>query len=284
MSQHHPALPLLTADQEVRLARSIEAGVLASHHLATGRCPVTASTEELGQLVAEGRLAWQHFLLANVRLVWREVRRCARGSGISDEELFQEGFIALAGALQRFDHTRARFTTFAIPRLRQHLAAVTASRLGGMGIPASRAVQLRHAHRLAAELAQELGRPPALAELAQALGRSTQQVALLLHHRPPLPLDPQLGDSGALAVFDPPPPEMDSDPRLEGALDGLPNHERRVVELRFGFADGVPHSCQEVAQAIGMSVSSVRRIERRALDSVRQRLAPTIEARLSLAG
>ncbi len=284
MSQHHSLPPLLTAEQEVLLARSIEAGVLASHHLAAGRSPVTATTAELCQLEAEGRLAWQHFLLANVRLVWREVRRCGRGSGISDEELFQEGFVALAGALQRFDHTRARFTTFAIPRLRQHLAAVSASRLGGMGIPASRAVQLRHAHRLAAELAQELGRPPALAELAQALGRSPQQVAMLLNHRPPVPLDPQLGDTGALAVFDPPLPELEADPRLALALDDLPHHERRVVGLRFGFADGVPHTCQEVAQIIGMSVSSVRRIERRALESVRRRLVPTVDARARLAG
>lgn len=284
MSQHHPLPPLLTAEQEVRLARSIEAGVLASHHQAAGRCPVTATTDELGQLVAEGRLAWQQFLMANVRLVWREVRRCTRGSGISDEELFQEGFLALAGALQRFDHTRARFSTFAVPRLRQHLAAVSASRLGGMGIPASRAVQLRHAHRLAAELAQELGRPPALAELAHALGRSPQQVALLLNHRPPLPLDPQLGDTGALGVCDPPLPEMDSDPRLARALESLPHQERRVVGLRFGFADGVPHTCQEVAQIIGMSVSSVRRIERRALESVRARLAPAVEALTPLAG
>lgn len=284
MSQHHPLPPLLTAEQEVRLARSIEAGVLASHHLATGHCPVTATIDELGHLVAEGRLAWQHFLMANVRLVWREVRRCTRGSGISDEELFQEGFVALAGALQRFDHTRARFTTFAMPRLRQHLAAVSASRLGGMGIPASRAVQLRHAHRLAAEIAQELGRPPALAELAQALGRSPQQVALLLNHRTPVPLDPQVGDTRALAVYDPPLHETESDPRLTVALDGLPHHERHVVALRFGFSDGVPHTCQEVAQIIGTSVSSVRRIERRALESVRRRLAPAVDTRSWLAG
>ncbi|MGB2766518.1 MAG: sigma-70 family RNA polymerase sigma factor [Propionicimonas sp.] len=284
MSHHHTLPPLLSADQESRLAGTIEAGLLAAHHLASGECPVAASSDELRRLEAEGHLAWQHFLLANVRLVWREVRRCGRGSGLSDEELFQEGFLALAGALQRFDHTRARFSTFATPRLRQHLSAVAASRLGGLGIPMGRAVELRHANRLAAELAQELGRPPAVAELAQALGRSPGHVALLLSHRPPVPLDGQLEVVGALASFDPPSEETEDERGVVGVLAGLALDEHQVLAFRFGFIDGESHTCREVAARLGTSVSSVRRIEQRALANVRRRLLPGGAARTALTG
>ena len=98
--------PLLTPGQEQQLARAIEVGVLAAELLASGERPVAATSEELVILVAAGRKAWQDFLLANLRLVWKLVGRESGRAGVPIDDLFQEGFVALAGALQRFDPAR----------------------------------------------------------------------------------------------------------------------------------------------------------------------------------
>ncbi|HRA74960.1 MAG TPA: sigma-70 family RNA polymerase sigma factor [Propionicimonas sp.] len=256
---------LLDAEQEVRLARRIEAGLLAARALEEGS-PIPASPEELRQLVVEGRLAWDRFLLANTRLVWLVVRQSSGRCGISDDDLFQEGFVMLARALQRFDHTRGRFSTYALPRIQSHLAEVTSARAGGLGIPTSRALALRRAQAIAERVSQVEGRRARLSEVATAMGREEDWTGRLLQHRPPVPLE-LVGDLAAPSGPDV--VERLELQRLARQVERLPEPQREVVRLRFGFTDGICRSYRLIATVIGMSTSSVRRLEQQALAVLR---------------
>jgi len=256
---------LLDAEQEVRLARRIKAGLLAARALEEGS-PIPASPEELRQLVVEGRLAWDRFLLANTRLVWLVVRQSSGRCGISDDDLFQEGFVMLARALQRFDHTRGRFSTYALPRIQSHLAEVTSARAGGLGIPTSRALALRRAQAIAERVSQVEGRRARLSEVATAMGREEDWTGRLLQHRPPVPLE-LVGDLAAPSGPDV--VERLELQRLARQVERLPEPQREVVRLRFGFTDGICRSYRLIATVIGMSTSSVRRLEQQALAVLR---------------
>ncbi|MFZ0530462.1 MAG: sigma factor, partial [Propionicimonas sp.] len=129
------------AEEQAALARTIEAGVLAEHLLATGERPLPATEAELRALVAFGQEAFQQFLLGYVRLVGKLAAAEAKRSGLATEDLFQEGFLAMAEALRRYDHRRGRFSTYATVRISQHLAEVGAARLGALALPAGRALR-----------------------------------------------------------------------------------------------------------------------------------------------
>lgn len=259
--------PLLSAEEERFLARAIEAGVLATHLLATGERPVPATTAELQAIVEAGGQAWQRFLLANVRLVGKMAGREARRTGLSVDELFQEGFIALAGALQRYDPDRGRFSTFATIRVGQHLAEVGAGRLGELALPPSRALRLRRARGLEAVLGQELGHTVGAAALAVELGRPADWTRRLLGYRAPVPVDAE-----TLSIPDPAP----ADPiaaiysrQFRRVLDQLEAEQARVLSLRYGLATGEPVDVGEIAAWLGVSPSTVRRLERRGLAALR---------------
>lgn len=261
---------LLTADDESRLARAIEAGLLAGEALSRGTWPAGATASDLITLEAEGRAAWQRFLLANVRLVWMVARYEARRTGLNVDELFQEGFVALSQALQRFDHTRGRFTTFALPRVRQHLAEASARRFGELPLPPSRAIQMRRALALAATLSQEQGRSVGIAELSTALGRSQEWTSRLVGYQPPVSLFDETGALRALAAEGTPEPGDGPDVEtIRSAVVALPADQREVVMLRFGFTTGSPEPYPAVARHLKVSLSTVRRLERRALAALR---------------
>lgn len=261
--------PLLTPEEETRLAKTIEAGLLAAEALRIGDRPCGATVSELLLLEREGHDAWEKFLLANLRLVWMVARREARCTGLPVEDLFQEGFLALAGALQRFDHRRARFSTYALPRIRQRVAEVSAHRLGEVPLPGKRALLMRRALGLAAELSQEQGRTVPVSELADALGRSVSWTAeLVSHEQPPACLD----DVEPARLGTQPDAEgVDSAPcdSVRAAVRRLPQEQREVIQLRFGFGTGQPQGCAEVASRLRVSESTVRRLERRALARLR---------------
>lgn len=268
---------LLSASAERSLARTIEAGVLAEHLLSSGERPVPATQAELDHLVAEGRRAWQHFLMANVRLVWKLVGQQARRTGLPLDELFQEGFVALAGALQRFDPDRGRFSTYACRRIEQHLAAVTCGRLGELALPASRALQVRRARALAGRLTQQHGRVASIAEVAEGLDHSTEWTRRLVGHRPPLPLDVV-----AASLADP--HQADPDERIFAAqlrrlLLRLPEDQAELVRFRYGLV-GEPLTLVEVARRLRISHSSAKRLEQAALASLRAMIDLTGNAKL----
>ena len=260
---------LLTADEERALARTIEAGILAAHLLASGERPVPATADELGALAGAGERARHHFLLANLRLARKLAGQEARRTGLPVDELFQEAVVALAGALQRFDPDRGRFSTFATVRVRQHLAEVAAARFGDLALPPSRALQLRRARGLAAVLGQERGGAVGPAELAAELGRPVAATRRLLGYRPPVALDEATCERG---VPEPEPRDVDlaiwaaQFRRLLGCLEP---DQAMVVELRYGFATGEPVHSAEVAARLGVSVRTVSRLERRALVALR---------------
>jgi len=262
---------LLTTGDEVALARAIEVGVVAGHALVHA-WRTDATRAELQRLVAEGRQAQDRFLLANLRMVALLAGHAAHRSGMDFDELFQEGCVALGRAVQRFDPRRGRFSTYAFPVVGQHLVRVTSSLAGQLGVPHGRAVAQRRAQGLADRLAQELGRTAGLDEISEALGRDRSWTARLLHQRPPLPLD---------ALAEVPAAAPDADGRedrlvlqqLGPAVLRLPHDQRAVLELRFGFADGRCHSYREVGRRLGISAASARRVEQRALATLRSRRA-----------
>ncbi len=264
-------LTLLTAAEETRLALTIEAGVLAGDALRRGLHPCDATTSELLRLEFQGREAWQRFLLANLRLVWMVARREARRTRLPAEDLFQEGFVALADSLQRYDCRRARFSTYALPRIRQHVAEVAAGRLGEVPLPRKRALMMRRALGLGAALSQDHGRTVGVHEIAAALGRSEAWTAELLSYDcPPARLDD--ADASVLAaslVFPSSSDDADACESVRTEVLRLPVDQREVIMLRFGFRTGQPQACAEVADRLRMSQSTVRRLERRALARLR---------------
>ena len=266
--------PLLTPAQEQLLARRIEAGVLAAELLASGDRPVAATVEELALLVDAGRQAWQDFLLANLRLVWKLVGREPGRAGLLIDDLFQEGFVALAGALQRFDPGRGRFSTFATVRIRQRLAEVTAGRLGALALPDSRAMRLRQARGVEGALVQEHGRSVEAVELAVALGRPVDWTRQLLGHRAPVALDPA-EEGPALAIASGPDPDRAIYARqVRRVLRRIDPDQAKVVALRYGLATGEPVDVADIAARLGLSTSTVRRLESRGLAALRTLAGP----------
>ncbi len=267
---HRPSpTPLLAATEERLLARHIEAGVIARHLLDTGARPVAATTEELEEIAATGEQGWQRFLLANLRLVWKLAGQEARRSGLPVEELFQEGFVALAGALQRYDPDRGRFSTFATIRVRQHLAEVGAARFGDLALPPSRALQLRRARGLAAALGQTRGATVVATDLALELGRPAACTSRLLGYRRPVGLDDTTDGTGIPEAV---PRDFDAaiyGEQVRRVLGRLDADQARVVALRYGFTTGGPVDVVEVAARLGLSPSTVRRLERRAMAALR---------------
>jgi RNA polymerase primary sigma factor/RNA polymerase nonessential primary-like sigma factor len=266
-----PGEPLLTGSQVVELQCAIEAGLLARDARLSGSGFRDATDHELRLLEASGERARERFIRANLGLVGMISRQYAARCQLPDAELFQEGCLGLLTAVQRFDHVRGyRFSTYALFWIRAFVGAAAAKLLGAMNLPTSRAEQLRSARGLEAELSQGLGRPPTVGELAHALGRSESWTAGLLAHQRPRSLE--LVDGTTLD-------RLQAHDQLDEVLvDPLPIRElllrlddldRRVLEFRLGFADGAPRSYAETARILQISVTRVRRIEARALETLR---------------
>jgi RNA polymerase primary sigma factor len=274
MTEAFDAVPTespLTHAEVVELHCAIEAGLLARDARASGRGFADATDQELRFLENQGTFARQRFIQANLGLVGMVSRQFAARCQLPDAELFQEGCVGLITAVERFDHARGyRFSTYALFWIRAFVGAATAKHLGAMNLPTSRAEQLRAAHGLEAELTQSLGRAPTLREMADALGRSEDWTSGLLSHQRPRSLE--LVEGTTLE-------RLQAQDELEAVLaEPLPvrelllrldDLERRVLELRLGFADGEPKSFAQTARSLDISVTRVRRIEARALEKLR---------------
>ena len=263
--------PLLTPEEERLLAVQIEAGLLAREECVRPHPRHDATSVELGMLEEIGHQAWQRYIRANLRLVAMVSRPAATRSGLSESDLFQEGCLGLIQAVERFDYRRGhRFSTYALFWIRAFVGAATASRLGALNLPASRAEKLRAVRGVESELTQLLGRPAGAAEVAAHLGRPVEWVADLLSHQPPQSFDSidlraaELVDEQALALGS----FSDLRPLSAALLGQLPELERDVLVTRLGFTDRT-HSYVDTAAALGISVTRVRRLEARALERLR---------------
>ena len=262
---------LLTPVEVVSLQRRIEAGVLARAARLEGTGPAGATVVELRLVEADGEQARQRFIRANLRLVRMVARQVAFSSHLPEADLFQEGCVGLIIAVARFDHTRGfRFSTYALFWIRAYVCGSAARQLGALNIPTSRAEQLRSARGLEAQLTQTLGRRPTVREVAEALGRNQAWTEALLAHRAPASLDGlPPAERDRLAA----PGGMDAAPAdhtaVRDLLWRLDELARRVLELRLGFVGSEPQSYAETARSLGISVNRVRRIEARALETLR---------------
>jgi len=265
------AEPLLSTAEVVSLQRAIEAGLLAGAARRSGTGFADATLDELADLEAIGERARQRFIRANIRLVAMVARDYAVRSRMSESDLFQEGCVGLIIAVERFDYVRGfRFSTYGLYWIRALVSAAAARQLGSINLPTSRAEQLRAARGREAELVQALGREPSIGELAEVLGRTESWTAELLAHQRPQAME--LVDEHALDL-------VQAADELEAVLhDGRPGREllgrldelgRAVLELRLGFADGQPRSFASVARTLGISISRARRVEERALETLR---------------
>lgn len=259
------SIDLLTAEDESQLARRIEVG-LAAEHLPDHRW---WSESERDLLISQGRQAWQHFLLANVRLVQKVAAAEARLSGLAFEDLFQEGCLALAVALQRFDYRRGRFSTYALLRVQRQVSEAAAARLGALALPPSRAVRLRRVHAVAARLSQTLGRQATAAEVATELGETVAAAERLLGYRAPVCLD------ASAELWQPAAPATDPDQSLLRAqlprlLRRVPADHAEVVRRRYGLDGGDPASVESLAAILQVSPSTVHRMERHVLGLLRR--------------
>lgn len=240
------------------MARAIEAGELAGELLANGDHGEATATE-LRALQRSGRDAWQRFLLANLRLVQSIASQEARRSPAAPDELFQEGFLGLTEALLRWDCAAGyRFSTYASQWIRRRVRDAAVEQR----VPASTrtALRARGVRGLADDLTGELRRQVTASELAELLGRSERWVGRMLWLPTWMPLDAE-----SVAVE----PAPDDEDDVRALLPELPDVEARVVRARFGLDGDAALRQGPAARALGMSVSTLRRHEARALRRLR---------------
>ncbi len=263
---------LLTAEQEVDLAKRIEAGLYAEEIRDAAPADVA---RDLEIIVREGRAAKDHLLEANLRLVVSIAKRYT-GRGMAFLDLIQEGNLGLIRAVEKFDYTKGyKFSTYATWWIRQAITRAMADQARTIRIPVHMVEQVNRMVRARRDLSASLGREPSVAEIAQALGvPEFQVIELISYDREPVSLDQAVGEDGESALgdfvarIDPREEPADSVPNgmlrdeVEIVLATLSQRERAVIRLRFGLDDGRQRTLDEVGREFGLSRERIRQIEK----------------------
>ena len=278
--------PLLTAEEEVILAKRIEAGLFAKSLLSgvVDGAVITrtrATVDELEQIVAEGDAALHRFITANLRLVVSVARKYGRAQ-MPLLDLVQEGNTGLIRAVEKFDYAKGfKFSTYATWWVRQSISRGIAQQGRIVRLPVHVAEQVNQVSAVRRTLERRLGREPELIEIADELGLKEEQVIDLLRlARDHVSLDAPVEEDGDTALGDllaremsPGPDEMVLDAedraRLDGMLSSLDERSADVVRRRYGLLDGRQAKLADIASVWGITAERVRQIERHAIAKLR---------------
>ncbi len=273
---------LLTAAQEVELAKRIEAGVFAQHMLDTAPQLSPARRAELRALVSDGHTAKDHLLEANLRLVVSLAKRYT-GRGMPLLDLIQEGNLGLIRAVEKFDYTKGfKFSTYATWWIRQAITRGMADQGRTIRLPVHLVEQVNKLARIKRDLHQQLGREATKDELATEAGLTPQKVADLLDHaRDPVSLDMPVGsdEDAPLGDFIEDGEATDAESAvisgllqddMRRVLATLDDREQSVIRLRYGLDDGQPRTLDQIGKRFGLSRERVRQIEREVMSKLRQ--------------
>ena len=280
--------PLLDAEREVELSRTIEAGLYARHRLETGRigrakggAPKRATREELEWIAEEGDRAVQEFVQANLRLVVSIARKYGRAQ-MPMLDLIQEGNTGLIRAVEKFDYSKGfKFSTYATWWVRQSISRGIAQQGRIVRLPVHVAEQVNQVSAVRRTLERRFGREPELVEIADELGLTEQQVVDLIRlSRDHVSLDAPVEENGDTALGDllarelsPGPDEVVLDAedraRLDAMLGSLDERSADVVRRRYGLMDGRQAKLADIAAIWGITAERVRQIERHAITKLR---------------
>jgi RNA polymerase primary sigma factor len=275
-------VPLLTAEQEVELAKRIEAGLFAENKLAEGSPDLCADARiDLEQVAEDGRRAKNHLLEANLRLVVSLARRYT-GRGMLFLDLIQEGNIGLIRGVEKFDYTRGyKFSTYATWWIRQAISRAMAEQSRTIRLPVHMAEATSQLARVRRQMLQDLGWEPTPEELAAELGMTPQRVIEVQKYgREPISLHTPLGEDGDSEFGDLiedseaiQPGEAVSftllQEQLHSVLDALSEREAGVVSMRFGLTDGRPKTLDEIGKVYGVTRERIRQIESKTMSKLR---------------
>ncbi len=272
---------LLTAEQEVDLAKRIEAGLFAEHKLETATGLDEKFRRDLELVAEDGRRAKAHMLEANLRLVVSVAKKYS-DRGLSLLDVVQEGNLGLIRAVEKFDYSKGyKFSTYAMWWIRQAIQRGFADSARTIRLPVHVLEMLSKLSRVERDMHQRLGREPTPEELAVELDRTPDQIEELLRtSRQPISLDSTIGEDGETSIGDliedvdaPEASELVDRQlmaeQLRSALDALTPREATIMAMRFGLYDGNPHTLDEIGRALGLTRERIRQLEKQSLSKLR---------------
>src|SRR6266542_1008630 len=272
---------LLTAEQEVDLAKRIEAGLYAEYKLEEAETLDEGVRAELEAVAADGRRAKAHMLEANLRLVVSVAKKYS-DRGLSLLDVVQEGNLGLIRAVEKFDYTKGyKFSTYAMWWIRQAIQRGFADSARTIRLPVHVLEMLSKLSRVERDMHQRLGREPTPEELAVELDRTPDQIEELLRtSRQPISLDSTIGEDGETSIGDliedvdaPEASELVDRQlmaeQLRSALDALTPREATIMAMRFGLYDGNQHTLDEIGRALGLTRERIRQLEKQSLSKLR---------------
>jgi RNA polymerase primary sigma factor len=271
---------LLTAEQEVDLAKRIEAGLFASEKLVTQTLPA-ALRRDLEVIEYDGTVAKRQLVEANLRLVVSIAKRYV-GRGMLFLDLIQEGNLGLIRAVEKFDYTKGyKFSTYATWWIRQAITRAIADQARTIRIPVHMVETINKLIRIQRQLLQDLGRDPTPEEVGREMDLTPEKVLEIQKlAQEPVSLDTPIGeaddshlgdfieDSDAIVPIDAASFLLLQE-QLETVLHSLSDRERQVIRLRFGLTDGNPRTLEEVGQEFGVTRERIRQIESKTLSKLR---------------
>ncbi|MDP9393595.1 MAG: RNA polymerase sigma factor RpoD [Actinomycetota bacterium] len=273
---------LLTAEEEVDLAKRVEAGLFAAEKVAASRALPPTLRAELETLARDGELAKQRLIEANLRLVVSIAKRYS-GRGLPFLDLIQEGNLGLIRAVEKFDYAKGyKFSTYASWWIRQAISRAIADQARTIRVPVHMVETINRILRTQRQLAQELGREPTPEEVARRVDLPAAKVEEIRRLAvEPVSLHTPVGEDDGSELGDliedgeaMTPLDWAAQGLLQRQLDAVLGHlgerERRLVRLRYGLTDGEPHTLEEVGQIFGITRERVRQIEAKTLAKLRQ--------------